>query len=143
VSLTRWRSRHCSKTATSSTRPSISLLHNQDATLANVRTGLDALFADAQAGDELVYFESSHGYRYPEGNTMVEVLCLYDGFLEDTEFAQRTLALPANVLTVVLDACHSGGMNKLFFPTGEVQVARRSGSPRSNRRNAWLRPVHR
>jgi hypothetical protein len=103
---------------------SISLLHNQDATLANVRTGLDALFAGAQAGDELVYFESSHGYRYPEGNTMVEVLCLYDGFLEDAEFAQRTQALPANVLTVVLDACHSGGMNKLFFPTGEVQVAR-------------------
>jgi hypothetical protein len=102
----------------------ISLLHNQDATLANVRASLDALFAGAHRDDELVYFESSHGYRYPEGNTMVEVLCLYDGFLKDTEFAERTQALPPNVLTVVLDACHSGGMNKLFFPTGDVQVAR-------------------
>lgn len=103
---------------------SITLLHNQDATLEGVRTGLDALFYGAQAGDELVYFESSHGYRHPEGNTMVEVLCLYDGFLEDTELSQRTQVLPADVLTVVLDACHSGGMNKLFFPGGEVQVAR-------------------
>jgi Caspase domain len=103
---------------------SISLLHNQDATLANVRTGLETLFTGAHAGDELVYFESSHGYRYPEGNTMVEVLCLYDGFLKDTEFAERTQALPSNVLTVVLDSCHSGGLNKLFFPTGDVQVAR-------------------
>ena len=103
---------------------SIQLLHNQDATLANVRAGLDTLFANAHAGDQLVYFESSHGYRFPEGNTMVEVLCLYDGFLRDTEFSQRTQPLPPDVLTVVLDSCHSGGMNKVFFPTGDVQVAR-------------------
>lgn len=103
---------------------SIQLLHNQDATLANVSAGLDALFSGAQAGDQLVYFESSHGYRYPDGDTMVEVLCLYDGFLKDTELAGRTQGLPPDVLTVVLDACHSGGMNKMFFPGGDVQVAR-------------------
>jgi hypothetical protein len=103
---------------------SIQVLHNQDATLANVQAGLDTLFVAAHAGDQLVYFESSHGYRYPEGNTMVEVLCLYDGFLRDTDFAQRTQALPPDVLTVVLDSCHSGGMNKVFFPAGDVQVAR-------------------
>jgi hypothetical protein len=102
----------------------IKLLHNQDATLANVRAGLDALFANAHAGDQLVYFESSHGYQYPEGDTMVEVLCLYDGFLKDTEFAERTQSLPSDVLTAVLDSCHSGGMNKVFFPGGDVQVAR-------------------
>ena len=102
----------------------VQLLHNQDATLAKVRAGLDTLFAGVQAGDQVVFFQSSHGYRYPEGNTMVEVLCLYDGFLKDTEFAGRTQTLPPDVLTVVLDSCHSGGMNKLFFPAGDVQVAR-------------------
>jgi len=102
----------------------IQLLHNQDATLDNVRAGLDALFAGAQSGDTLVFFQSSHGYRYTEGETMVEVLCLYDKFLNDTELSQRTQTLPPDVLTVVLDACHSGGMNKLFFPAGDVQVAR-------------------
>lgn len=103
----------------------IEQLHNTDATLANVRAALDRLFAGAGPGDHLVYFESSHGYRYPKGDTMVEVLCLYDAFLEDTEFAGRTQQLPRGVLTVVLDACHSGGMNKEFFPSdSEVVVAR-------------------
>ena len=102
----------------------ITLLHNQNATLAKVRAGLDALFAGAHAGDQLVYFESSHGYQYPEGDTMVEVLCLYDGFLTDTEFVGRTQNLPPNVLTAVLDCCHSGGLNKVFFVDDSVQVAR-------------------
>ncbi|HEX6872897.1 MAG TPA: caspase family protein [Micromonosporaceae bacterium] len=102
----------------------IQLLHNQDATLDNVRTGLDALFTGASDGDQIVFFQSSHGYRYTEGNTMVEVLCLYDQFLNDTELTRRTQSLPPNVLTVVLDSCHSGGMNKMFFPPGDVQVAR-------------------
>ena len=102
----------------------IQLLHNQAATLATVLAALDDLFSGAQMGDELVYFESSHGYRYPEGNTMVEALCLYDGFLNDSELSQRTRSIPADVLTVVLDSCHSGGMNKVFFPPGSVQLAR-------------------
>jgi hypothetical protein len=102
----------------------IQLLHNQDATLANVRAGLDQLFTGASAGDEIVYFESSHGYRYPKGDTLVEVLCLYDAFLEDTEFATRTQKLPPDVLTVVLDACHSGGMDKVYFPPSGTAVAR-------------------
>jgi Caspase domain len=102
----------------------IRLLHNNYATLSNVRTGLDDLTRNAASGDEIVYFESSHGYRYPDGDTMVEVLCLYDAFLTDTEFAQRTQVLPPGVLTVVLDACHSGGMNKIFFSPDGPAVAR-------------------
>jgi hypothetical protein len=102
----------------------IQLLHNSDANLANVRAGLDRLFASAQPGDEIVYFESSHGYRYPNGDTLVEVLCLYDGFLEDTEFVARSAKLPPDVFTAVLDACHSGGMDKVFFPPGGTAVAR-------------------
>lgn len=102
----------------------IQLLHNSDANLANVRAGLDRLFAGTQPGDEIVYFESSHGYRYPKGDTLVEVLCLYDGFLEDTEFVARSAALPPDVFTAVLDACHSGGMDKVFFPPGGAAVAR-------------------
>lgn len=102
----------------------IVLLHNTDATLDGVRTGMENLFRGAMSGDNLVYFESSHGYRYPKGNTMVEVLCLYDAFLEDSEFTARTQVLPPDVLTVVLDACHSGGLDKLFFPPSGVTVAK-------------------
>ncbi|MEA2479613.1 MAG: hypothetical protein QOJ07_1535 [Thermoleophilaceae bacterium] len=55
---------------------------------------------------------------------MVEVLCLYDQFFEDTELSTRTQGLPQGVLTVVLDACHAGGMDKVFFPGDTPEVAR-------------------
>jgi Caspase domain len=97
----------------------IQLLHNQDATLDNVRKGLDSLLNGVRDGEKVVYFESSHGYRYPEGNTMADVLCLYDAFLEDSELVDRSKAVPGDCLTVVTDACFSGGLSKLFFaPTG-------------------------
>jgi hypothetical protein len=102
----------------------VQLLHNQAATLANVRQALGTLFQGVGADDEIVYFESSHGYRYPKGDTMVEVLCLYDAFMEDQELVKLTQPLPPGVLTVVLDACHSGGMEKLFFPPDGPAVAR-------------------
>jgi hypothetical protein len=102
----------------------IRLLHNSAATLDNVRDGLGDLTNGAAAGDQIVYFESSHGYRYPNGDTMVEVLCLYDKFLTDQEFAGLTQSLPHGVLTVMLDSCHSGGMDKMFFPPDGPTVAR-------------------
>ena len=105
-------------------RADITLLHNQAATLDNVRSALDALLNGVRDGEKVVYFESSHGYRYPKGDTMVEVLCLYDAFLEDTELVNRSQAAPADCLTVITDSCHSGGLNKLFFPPTGTSVAR-------------------
>ncbi|HEY6130436.1 MAG TPA: caspase family protein [Halioglobus sp.] len=102
----------------------IRLLHNRDATKSNVLGELQWLLTGAQDGDRLVFFDSSHGYRYPDGDTMVEVLCLYDQFLADTEFVAITASAPSRALTAVLDCCHAGGMNKFFFPQGNVEVAR-------------------
>lgn len=50
----------------------------------------------------------------PKG-VLRECLCLSDGFLFDEELKEKTQSLPANVLTVILDSCHSGGMDKHFF----------------------------
>jgi hypothetical protein len=96
----------------------ITLLHNQAATLANVTAALQDLFTQVNVGDEIVFFESSHGWQHPVGSTMVEVLCLYDDFLPDTELVRLSQAAPPNTFTVTLDACHSGGMYKLFFANG-------------------------
>lgn len=96
----------------------ITLLHNSAATLANVRTQLSGLFQGVGTGDEVVYFESSHGYRYAKGSTYTEVLCLYDEFLEDTELVQISQQVPPGTFTCVIDACHSGGLEKLFFAPG-------------------------
>ena len=102
----------------------ITMLHNRDATLDRVRTALDALCSGVTAGDRIVFFDSSHGYRFPRGNDLVEVICLYDQFLEDKELVDRSQTLPAGVLTAVCDCCHGGGLNKLFFPPGGTAAAR-------------------
>jgi Caspase domain len=101
-------------------------LQNENATLANVREGLEWLIDGAVAGDRRVYFQSSHGYRYIKDGTLIEVLVLGDGeFFEDHELVQLTEQLPAGVLTVAIDACHSGGLDKVFLPPNMlVQVAR-------------------
>jgi Caspase domain len=102
----------------------ITLLQNNAATLANVRIQLSRLFAGVGTGDQVVYFESSHGYRYVKGSTYTEVLCLYDQFLEDTELVQLSQQVPPGTFTCVIDACHSGGLEKLFFAPAGLQAAR-------------------
>ncbi|MFF3885595.1 caspase domain-containing protein [Streptomyces sp. NPDC001914] len=102
----------------------VRFLHNADATLTQVRDGLDWLFDGAEPGDRRVFFESSHGYRDVRDGVMTEVLCLYDAFLEDKELSRRTQGIPDGVLTVVLDACHSGGMEKVFLFGDETLIAR-------------------
>jgi hypothetical protein len=102
----------------------ITLLHNSAATLANVRIQLSQLLAGVSQGDQVVFYESSHGYRYVKGSTFVEVLCLYDQFLEDTELVQLSRQVPPGTLTCVVDACHSAGLEKLFFAPDGLHAAR-------------------
>ncbi|SNX88626.1 caspase domain-containing protein [Streptomyces sp. TLI_55] len=95
----------------------INMLHDEEATLANIRDGLDWLLSDVQPGDRCVFYQSSHGYRDRRDGGYVEVLVCHDRdqFLEDTELVERSRQVPPGTLTVVLDACHSGGMNKDYF----------------------------
>jgi hypothetical protein len=102
----------------------ITLLHNSTATLANVRIELSRLLAGVSTGDQVVFFESSHGYRYVKGSTFIEVLCLYDAFLEDTELVQLSQQVPAGTFTCAIDACHSAGLEKLFFAPDGLHAAR-------------------
>jgi hypothetical protein len=102
----------------------ITLLHNGEATLANVRIHLSQLFTGVSTGDQVVFFQSSHGYRYVKGSTFVEVLCEHDEFLEDTELVQLSQQVPSGTFTCVLDACHSAGLEKLFFAPDGLHAAR-------------------
>jgi Caspase domain len=102
----------------------ITLLHNGAATLANVRIHLSRLLAGVSEGDQVVFFESSHGYRYVKGSTFIEVLCLYDQFLEDTELVELSQQAPPGTFTCVVDACHAAGLEKLFFAPDGLQAAR-------------------
>ena len=89
-----------------------------EATIKNVTDGLNWLFAqgsEVNSEDRLVLYYSGHGFRTEKDGVLRECLCLFDGFLFDEELKEKTQSLPANVLTVILDSCHSGGMDKHFF----------------------------
>lgn len=93
----------------------IVMLHDSAATLDNVRRELQHLFTGVASGDQIVFYESSHGYRYAEGSVYTEVLCLYDQFLADDELVRLSQQVPPGTFTCVIDACHSAGLEKLFF----------------------------
>ncbi|MCC6176302.1 MAG: caspase family protein [Chloroflexi bacterium] len=89
---------------------------NQDATLAKIRDRLvNWLLVGAGADDRLVFYYSGHGWRTERDGMLRECLCLYDDFLFDNELVRESQGLPAGILTIVLDSCHSGGMSKPFF----------------------------
>lgn len=102
----------------------IAVLRNTAATVVNARTGLTRLFSGIRTGDQVVFFQSSHGYRYVQGTTYTEVLCLYDAFLADTELVQLSGQTPPGTFTCVIDACHSAGLDKLFFAPNGLYAAR-------------------
>lgn len=113
---------------------------NEQATIANVTAGLKWLFGDRTsltANDRLVFYFSGHGYRTQKDGLLRECLCLHDGFLFDTELTQTTQSLPVGILTVILDCCHAGGMEKNFY---EVLMAEeKSGKPAETARiKTWF-----
>lgn len=93
---------------------------------AQLLSDLDALFDGAQEGDELVFFFSGHGYRQTQNGTLDSVLVTQDSqFFSDDELAQKMAGLPDGTLTIVLDACFSGGDEKAFVTRqGNVEIGK-------------------
>jgi hypothetical protein len=90
-------------------------LFDASATRANVLSGLDWLLAGAQPDDDLVFYYSGHGYQPNIGGNLQQSLVLIDGMLLDRDFTPRTALVPAGTLTVLLDACFSGGFDKFLI----------------------------
>jgi Caspase domain len=115
---------------------------NEQATIANVTAGLKWLFADQtslSSNDRLVFYFSGHGYRTEKGGILRECMCLHDGFMFDAELTQITQSLPSGILTVILDCCHAGGMEKKFLT--ELMAEGESGQPAETTRiKNWFPP---
>ena len=96
------------------------------ATKAGLVEGLESLFRNTGPADRLVFFFSGHGYRPIINNVVEEALVTQDSqFFGDDELAALMDGLPGGVLTIVLDACFSGGMEKLFLqPSGRVEFGK-------------------
>lgn len=104
----------------------VSMLLDGQATVEAVDAGLDELFRGATPEDRFVFYYSGHGYRYQLGERRIEVLVLTGNrFFEDFRLTERTQGLPDGTLTVILDSCFAGGMEKhlVLSPSG-FQLAR-------------------
>ena len=104
----------------------IAVLTDEQATKTGLVSGLKVLFQNVGPADRLVFFFSGHGYRPIQNNVVEEALVTQDSqFFGDDELAALMHGLPGGVLTIILDACFSGGMEKLFLqPSGQVEFGK-------------------
>ncbi len=104
---------------------SITELYDADATATKVDAGLGWLLQDATEADRLVFFYSGHGYQQPRNGNLEECLVLGNlDFYFDDRLSRLSQSAPAGVLTVVLDSCFSGGMDKRILLGDRIEVAR-------------------
>lgn len=81
--------------------------------------------ADAAAGGKpvVIISDSSHGGQQMAGFGYDETICLFDGQLIDVDFRKLLAQFAAGVLVVViLDCCHSGGMDR-SVPDGSLSLS--------------------
>jgi hypothetical protein len=96
----------------------VKLLRDGDATHRGILNALDALFRDSRSGDVAVLTYSGHGTSVPDRDSdeidnRDEALYAHDGVLLDDELRKAITRLPSGVmLTLIIDACHSGTITR-------------------------------
>jgi hypothetical protein len=104
----------------------VTKLLDEAASKKAVVDALNSAFVDLTSDDRVVFYYSGHGYRVPQNRVLEDCLVLQDlQFLLGSELAEMTQQLPPGILTVVLDSCFSGGMDKLF----QAVVSESTGEP--------------
>lgn len=122
----------------------VRLLTDKQATKAGIFAGLKNLLAGAQAGDVLVFTNSSHGtYVTEKGGdepNYDEAICPYDidaNLIVDDELRELFVNLPKGVrLTVISDSCFSGTVTRARV--GEILPGMRTPD---DRRVRFLSPA--
>lgn len=94
----------------------MTVLSDDAATLAGMQKALDDLERQTMPGDQVFFYFSGHGARYPitaDGKTCGEGLVSFDKQAFSDRELQQTLnriALKARRVVAFIDACHSGGV---------------------------------
>lgn len=102
-------------------RTNVKLILDSEATKRNIIFDLKNLLAGAQAGDVLVFTNSSHGsyIKDTSGDERIydQVICPFDvadNVIIDDELRELFVAIPAGVnFTVISDSCHSGTVTRI------------------------------
>lgn len=102
----------------------VRILLDSEATKTAILSGLDELIAGGEAGDVLVFTNSSHGTYLTdesgdEPDRYDEALCPYDcdtNLIIDDELRARLNAVKPGVsFTIISDSCHSGTVTKALL----------------------------
>ena len=98
----------------------IKLLLNRKAKAQAIVEAIDWLIANEEAGDEVVFFYSGHGYRASdsegwdddtENDGQDEMIVTHDFYgIPDGWFRQQFSAIESTDLVLMFGSCHSGGM---------------------------------
>ena len=112
-------------------RENIQLLMDEKATQSNIIEELENLVVGAQAGDILVFHYSGHGSQVPDINNneddgFDEIICPYDmdwnnPFTDDKINEIIKINKEVN-LTMIMDCCHSGSVNRGIFNPGVTPI---------------------
>jgi hypothetical protein len=106
----------------------VAFLTDRDATAKNVFKALDELFNDVSPSDRIVFYFSGHGYqKVDRGGVKQEYLVLADALCSDEEIVRRSAKVPPGTLTLVMDCCFGGGLEKLFRETAQLNASKLSG----------------
>ena len=90
---------------------------NREATVDKLESELEWLLSDAPASEWLLFYFSGHGFTDLVDGVMQEFLVLLDEsgnprLWKDDRLVALTQEVPEGKLTLLVDACHSGGMNQ-------------------------------
>jgi uncharacterized caspase-like protein len=97
---------------------SVTMLQDSQATAGAIVDGINNILSTSQAGDVMCFYFSGHGARLPEDPSSTttryyEAIVPYDtNLVTSAQIASIAQALSPDAVnfTLVLDACHSGGM---------------------------------
>jgi metacaspase-1 len=122
-------------------RREITPLYDSRATKSAILTALRQMIAASKPGDHLLFHYSGHGSQIAsqdanEADGLDECLCPVDfdfadprTALRDNELAAILASVPTGVvMTVLLDSCHSGDMERAIDTGPELSSARRARS---------------
>jgi len=114
----------------------IKVLLNRGAKAQAIVEAIDWLIANEEAGDEVVFFYSGHGYRAPDGegwdddgesDGQDEMIVTHDFYgLPDGWFREKFASIESTDFALLFGSCHSGGMfddNDDLQGTGRVIAA--------------------
>ncbi|MFC1552551.1 C10 family peptidase, partial [Candidatus Latescibacterota bacterium] len=108
----------------------IQLLIDAEATIQAIQSAITTMNNNSDSNDVCLFFYSGHGTNMPdvapfdEVDGLDEALYVYDGAIIDDDFSGWFSDLSTNSLSVIFDACYSGGQIKAL--PSEIKTVNKS-----------------